>query len=82
MKTIEFKSGDFAWIGGWVRKGSWWVRYALVQGGTIPSVETIGYSMLDDGTPATHDSHEEAKEYEESKLLEKLSPWLLNELGA
>jgi len=72
VRNINFNQGDFAWVSDWILKGGWWVRYALVQPYSVPSIETIGYDVLDDGQPKSHDSHEEARQYEEDKLLAKI----------
>lgn len=71
MRNVKIERGGFAWINGWTKKGGWWVRYALVQPGSIPKVETIGYAVFDEGHPMSYDSHEEARQYEEDKLLVK-----------
>lgn len=72
MRNLKFERGDFAWVSGWIEKGGWWVRYALVQTGSIPKVETIGYAVFDDGCPMSYDSHEEAMQYQEDQLFLKV----------
>lgn len=70
---IEIAPGELCAVGPWSQSGNWWLRRVMFLDHDLRiQIQTIGYQVFDDGAPMQHDTHAEAREWEEQQIAGKV----------